>query len=80
MPDGEFRVMSRAQTNGRGEKSEGSRARWGCNMENRSNLIAEFSPTNSNYIGAVVSKVLEAEMKWPNDIISRKGEKMGGPC
>ena len=83
MPDGDWvRVMSRNQTNGRGRKNSewiseqgGVFATWKIG----SNLIAEFSPgLIQTSIGAVVSSVLEAEMKWPNDILSRKGQKMGG--
>ena len=83
MPDGDWvRVMSRTQKNGRGRKNSewiseqgGVFATWKIG----SNLIAEFSPgLIQTSIGAVVSTVLEAEMKWPNDILSRKGEKMGG--
>ena len=83
MPDGDWvRVMSRTQKNGRGRKNSewiseqgGVFATWKIG----SNLIAEFSPgLIQTSIGAVVSTVLEAEMKWPNDILSRNGEKMGG--
>ena len=83
MPDGDWvRVMSRTQKNGRGRKNSewiseqgGVFATWKIG----SSLIAEFSPgLIQTSIGAVVSTVLEAEMKWPNDILSRKGEKMGG--
>ena len=44
-----------------------------------SNIIDEFSPgIIQTSIGAVVSTVLGAEMKWPNDILNKNGEKMGG--
>ena len=76
------RVMSKTQTNGRGRKDSqwiseegGVFATWKLG----SNLIDEFSPgIIQTSVGAVVSTVLEAEMKWPNDILNRKGEKMGG--
>ena len=76
------RVMSKTQTNGRGRKN----ARWisgeggvFATWKLGSNLIDEFSPgIIQTTVGAVVSTVLEAEMKWPNDILNRKGEKMGG--
>ena len=76
------RVMSKTQTNGRGRKNSqwiseegGVFATWKLG----SNLIDEFSPgIIQTSVGAVVSTVLEAEMKWPNDILNRKGEKMGG--
>ena len=76
------RVMSKTQTNGRGRKNSrwisgegGVFATWKLG----SNLIDEFSPgIIQTTVGAVVSTVLEAEMKWPNDILNRKGEKMGG--
>ena len=76
------RVMSKTQTNGRGRKNSqwiseegGVFATWKLG----SGLIDEFSPgIIQTSVGAVVSTVLEAEMKWPNDILNRKGEKMGG--
>ena len=76
------RVMSKSQTNGRGRKNSqwiseegGVFATWKL----ESSLIDEFSPgIIQTSVGAVVSTVLEAEMKWPNDIVNRKGEKMGG--
>ena len=79
---GWVRVMSKTQTNGRGRKDSqwiseegGVFATWKLG----SNLIDEFSPgIIQTSVGAVVSTVLEAEMKWPNDILNRKGEKMGG--
>ena len=81
--DGDWaRVMSKTQTNGRGRKKSqwiseegGVFATWKLG----SDLIEEVSPgIIQTSIGAVVSTVLEAEMKWPNDILNRKGEKMGG--
>ena len=81
--EGEWvRVMSKNQTNGRGRKSSrwisgegGVFATWKLG----SNLIDEFSPgIIQTTVGAVVSTALEAEMKWPNDILNKKGEKMGG--
>ena len=76
------RVRSKTQTNGRGRKNSqwiseegGVFATWKLG----SGLIDEFSPgIIQTSVGAVVSTVLEAEMKWPNDILNRKGEKMGG--
>ena len=76
------RVMSKTQTNGRGRKNSqwiseegGVFATWKLG----SGLIDEFSPgIIQTSVGAVVSTVLKAEMKWPNDILNRKGEKMGG--
>ena len=76
------RVMSKVQTNGRGRKNSqwiseegGFFATWKLG----SNIIDEFSPgIIQTSIGAVVSTVLGAEMKWPNDILNKKGEKMGG--
>ena len=77
-----IRVMSKTQTNGRGRKNSqwiskegGVFATWKLG----SSLIDDFSPgIIQTSVGAVVSTVLEAEMKWPNDILNRKGEKMGG--
>jgi biotin-[acetyl-CoA-carboxylase] ligase BirA-like protein len=76
------RVMSKIQTNGRGRKNSqwiseegGVFATWKLG----SNLIEEFSPgLIQTSVGAIVSTVLKAEMKWPNDILNQKGEKMGG--
>ena len=76
------RVMSKIQTNGRGRKNSqwiseegGVFATWKLG----SNLIDEFSPgLIQTSVGAIVSTVLKAEMKWPNDILNQKGEKMGG--
>ena len=76
------RVMSKIQTNGRGRKNSqwiseegGVFATWKLG----SNLIDEYSPgLIQTSVGAIVSTVLKAEMKWPNDILNQKGEKMGG--
>ena len=81
--DGDWvRVMSKIQTNGRGRKNSqwiskegGVFATWKLGSE----LIDEFSTgILQTSVGSIVSTVLEAEMKWPNDIINHKGEKMGG--
>ena len=83
IPDGDWiRVMSKNQTNGRGRrksqwisKQGGVFATWKIGPS----LIDEISPgLIQTSVGAVVSTVLEAEMKWPNDILNRKGQKMGG--
>ena len=83
MPDGDWiRVMSETQTNGRGRmkskwisKQGGVFATWKIGPR----LIDDISPgLIQTSVGAVVSTVLEAEMKWPNDILNRKGQKMGG--
>ena len=76
------RIMSKVQTNGRGRKDSrwiseegGVFATWKLD----SDLISEFSPgVIQTSVGAIVSRVLNAEMKWPNDIVNRKGQKMGG--
>ena len=81
--DGDWvRIMSKIQTNGRGRKNSqwiseegGVFATWKLGSE----LIDEFSTgILQTSVGSIVSTVLEAEMKWPNDIINHKGEKMGG--
>ena len=81
--DGDWvRVLSKTQTNGRGRKNSewiseqgGLFATWKI----RSSLVDKFSPgIIQTSVGAIVSTVLEAEMKWPNDILNKKGEKMGG--
>tara|TARA_B100001564_G_scaffold149570_1_gene125777 strand:- start:873 stop:1541 length:669 start_codon:yes stop_codon:yes gene_type:complete len=81
--DGDWvRIMSKIQTNGRGRRNSqwiseegGVFATWKLGSE----LIDEFSTgILQTSVGSIVSTVLEAEMKWPNDIINHKGEKMGG--
>ena len=76
------RVIARSQTNGRGRrksewisKDDGLFATWGLDAE----LLENISPgLIQTCAGAVVSEVLGANMKWPNDIVNRDGVKMGG--
>jgi len=83
LPNGGWqRVVSRSQKKGRGRRGSdwiseegGLFATW--NLDPR--LLKEFSPgIVQTSIGSVVSKVLGAYMKWPNDIVDEKGRKVGG--
>ena len=81
--DGDWvRVMSKIQTNGRGRKNSQWISKEGgvfATWKLESKLIDEFSPgILQTSVGSIVSTVLGAELKWPNDIINHKGEKMGG--
>ena len=76
------RVLSSKQTNGRGRRGSdwisdegGLFATWSLDAE----LLDRFSPgLIQTGAGAVVSEVLEANMKWPNDIVNENGVKIGG--
>ena len=76
------RVLASKQTNGRGRRGSdwisdegGLFATWSLDAE----LMDRFSPgLIQTSTGAVVSEVLGANMKWPNDIVNEKGSKMGG--
>ena len=76
------RVFSRSQTNGRGRRGSdwisdegGLFATWSLDYELLENIPPGLIQTS---IGAVVSKVLGAHMKWPNDIVDENGIKIGG--
>ena len=83
LPDeGWQRVIVADQLSGRGRR--GSKwesvpgdllASWKINRE-----ITEISTPGILQIGigAAVSKSLSCELKWPNDLISKRGEKIGG--
>ena len=76
------RVLSSNQTNGRGRRQSdwisdegGLFATWSLDAE----LLDRFSPgLVQTSIGAIVSRVLGANMKWPNDIVNENGVKIGG--
>jgi len=76
------RVLSKRQTDGRGRRGSdwisdegGLFATWSLDAE----LLEENSPgLIQTSIGSVVSKVLDANMKWPNDIVDENGVKIGG--
>ena len=76
------RVLSTIQTNGRGRRGSdwisdkgGLFATWSLDSE----LLGKISPgLIQTSVGAVVSKVLGANMKWPNDIVDENGVKIGG--
>jgi len=81
-PNGWQRILSKSQTNGRGRRGSnwiseegGLFATWSLDAE----LLDSISPgLIQTSIGAAVSKVLEANMKWPNDIVDENGVKIGG--
>jgi len=80
--DGWQRVLSKRQVDGRGRRGNswiseegGLFATWILDFK----LLETISPgIIQTSIGAVVSKVLGGNMKWPNDIVDEKGEKIGG--
>ena len=76
------RVLARSQTNGRGRrksdwisKDGGLFATWSLDAELLENISPGLIQTS---IGAIVSKVLDANMKWPNDIVDENGVKVAG--
>jgi len=80
--DGWQRVCSSMQTDGRGrrdsewESTEGGLfATWALERK-----VLETIPPGvlQTSIGSIVANELGASMKWPNDIISEDGRKMGG--
>ena len=83
LPDeGWQRVIVADQLSGRGRR--GSKwesvpgdllASWKINRE-----LTEISPPGILQIGigAALSELLSCELKWPNDLISKRGEKIGG--
>ena len=81
-PNGWHRILSKIQTDGRGRRGSewisdegGLFATWSLDAE----LLDKISPgLIQTSIGAVVSKVLDANMKWPNDIVDENGVKIGG--
>jgi methylase of polypeptide subunit release factors/biotin-(acetyl-CoA carboxylase) ligase len=80
--DGWQRIFSKSQTNGRGRRNSdwiseegGVFATWNLDTDLLENLAPGLIQTS---IGAVVSDVLGANMKWPNDIVDGHGRKMGG--
>ena len=80
--DGWQRVISRRQTDGRGRRDsgwisneDGLFATWCLDSEIMQNISPGLVQTS---VGAVVSKVMGADMKWPNDIVDQNGVKIGG--
>lgn len=76
------RVVSKIQTNGRGRRGSewvseegGVFATWNLDPGILDTIYPGLIQTS---VGAAVSEILDAEMKWPNDIIMRNGEKIGG--
>ncbi|MAB36130.1 MAG: hypothetical protein CL975_02240 [Euryarchaeota archaeon] len=76
------RVLSMSQTSGRGRRGNswisekgGMFATW--NLDSK--LLERIPPgIIQTSIGAVVSRTLGAEIKWPNDIVTENGVKIGG--
>ena len=80
--EGWQRVMSQSQTSGRGrggsswEMLEGGLA---CTWNLPRSCLDKHSPgLIQTAIGAAVSDVLECLVKWPNDIVTADGRKLGG--
>jgi len=80
--EGWQRIFSKIQTNGRGRRGSewiseegGVFATW--NLD--SGVLETLSPgLIQTSVGAVISEILSADMKWPNDIIKEDGQKIGG--
>ena len=76
------RILSKKQTKGRGRRGSdwvseegGLFATWSLEVE----LLEKIPPgLIQTSIGAIVSEVLGADMKWPNDIVDENGVKIGG--
>ncbi|MCH2427924.1 MAG: methyltransferase [Candidatus Thalassarchaeum sp.] len=76
------RVLSFSQRNGRGRRGtkwismkDGLSSTWKLDAE----LFNSISPgLLQTSIGSVLSDALNAEMKWPNDIITKQRRKIGG--
>lgn len=76
------RVFSFAQRNGRGRrgstwqsKKDGLASTWKLDVEIFKTIPPGLLQTS---IGSVLSEALEADMKWPNDIICKEKSKIGG--
>ena len=76
------RVCSSEQTDGRGRRGSEWASRQGglfATWAIESKLLQSISPgVLQTSIGSIVANELGANMKWPNDIISQDGRKMGG--
>jgi hypothetical protein len=76
------RIFAHEQTNGRGRRGTEWKsirgdmsATWSLSPEVAGNIPPGLLQTS---IGAIVSDALDAEVKWPNDIMSADYRKMGG--
>jgi len=76
------RIFAHEQTNGRGRRGSEWKsirgdmsATWSLSPEFAGNIPPGLLQTS---IGAIVSDALNAEVKWPNDIMSADYRKMGG--
>ncbi|MEC7756323.1 MAG: 50S ribosomal protein L11 methyltransferase [Candidatus Thermoplasmatota archaeon] len=79
---GWHRIFARTQTSGRGRRSSewkstggGVYATWILDK----NVLEKYPPgLIQTCVGSLVSEILGAYTKWPNDIITSDGRKMGG--
>ena len=76
------RVLSLSQISGRGRRGSSWQSETGdlaCTWLIPSNVVEEYSPgLTQTAIGAVVSDALQCNVKWPNDILTDGGAKLGG--
>jgi BirA family biotin operon repressor/biotin-[acetyl-CoA-carboxylase] ligase len=76
------RVLSLSQISGRGRRGSSWQSKSGdlaCTWLIPSNVVEECSPgLTQTAIGAVVSDALRCNVKWPNDILTDGGAKLGG--
>ena len=76
------RVLSLSQISGRGRRGSSWQSKTGdlaCTWLIPSNVVEEYSPgLTQTAIGAVVSDALRCNVKWPNDILTDGGAKLGG--
>ncbi|MAH99032.1 MAG: hypothetical protein CMA12_06795 [Euryarchaeota archaeon] len=76
------RILAKTQTSGRGRRSAewkspngGVYATWSLDK----GVLKKYPPgLIQTCVGALVSEILGAFVKWPNDIITSDGRKMGG--
>ena len=76
------RVLCLSQKSGRGRRGSPWQSNSGdlaCTWLIPSNVVEECSPgLTQTAIGAVVSHALRCNVKWPNDILTKDGAKLGG--
>ena len=80
--EGWHRIFAKTQTSGRGRRSSewkstegGVYATWILDKE----VLEKYPPgLIQTCVGSIVSEKLGAYIKWPNDIITSDGRKMGG--
>ena len=76
------RVFSPSQKSGRGRRGRSWQSKSGdmaCTWLIPSSMVEECSPgLIQTAIGAVVSDAIRCNVKWPNDIVTEDGTKLGG--